>query len=105
MLGGGGAVSFETLASQAVAHAPHGADRAAIVEAIGRGLGRAAVHEFTHQMLPQVPSHASTDAQSYEFWNSNRTAQFYGPMRWDAARDHLQRRFGAGAHGQSIVAD
>lgn len=94
-LGGDGAVSFETLASQAVARAPAGADRAAIVAAIGRGIGRAAVHEFAHQFFPRVALHASTDEQSYEFWNSNRTAQYYGPMRWDVARDHLQRRFGA----------
>ena len=93
-LGGSGAVSFETLASQAIARAPDGADRAAIVEAIGRGLGRAAVHEFAHQLLPKVPLHATTDEQSYEFWSSDRAAQYYGPMHWDVARDHLRRRFG-----------
>jgi hypothetical protein len=94
-LGGAGAVSFETLASQAIARAPDGTGRPAIVEAIGRGLGRAAVHEFAHQFLPKVALHASTDEQSYEYWNSNRAAQFYGPMRWDVARDHLRRRFGS----------
>ena len=94
-LGGLGSVSFETLASQAIMRAPAGADRAALVEAIGRGLGRAAVHEFAHQLLPHVPLHASADQRSYEYWNSDRAAQYYGPMHWDVARDDLRRRFAA----------
>ena len=94
MLGGVGAVSFETLASQAVARAPDGVTRAGLVDAIGRGLGRAAVHEFAHLLLPRVPIHASNDEASYEYWNSNRPAQYYGPMRWDVARPHLLRRLG-----------
>ncbi len=93
-LGGDGAVSFETLASQAIARAPDGTDRAGLVEAIGRGLGRAAVHEFAHQFLPKVAIDDSADERSYEYWNSNRTAQYYGPMHWGVARDDLHRRFG-----------
>lgn len=93
-LGGVGAVSFETLASQAVARAPAGADRQTIVAGIGRGLGRAAVHEFAHLLLPRVPLHATTDASSYEFWTSDRVSQYYGPMRWDLARPHLVSRLG-----------
>jgi hypothetical protein len=93
-LGGAGAVSFETLASQAIARAPGDVSRADLVDAIGRGLGRAAVHEFAHQLLPHVPIHASTDEQSYEYWNSNRPSQYYGPMRWSLAAPHLQRRLG-----------
>jgi hypothetical protein len=91
-LGGVGAVSFETLASQAVARAPEGVTRDGLVDAIGRGLGRAAVHEFAHLLLPHVPIHATNDGHSYEYWNSNRAAQYYGPMRWDVARPHLLRR-------------
>jgi hypothetical protein len=93
-LGGVGSVSFETLASQAISHAPDRGDRAAIVTAMGRGIGRAAVHEFAHQMLPHVAIHAAADPGSYEYWSSDRPAQFYGPMRWDIARPFLQQRFG-----------
>lgn len=93
-LGGAGAVSFFFLASGAVASASDGSDRASLVEAIGRGVGRAAVHEFAHLLLPRVPLHATTDASSYEFWTSDRVAQYYGPMRWDLARPYLVSRLG-----------
>jgi hypothetical protein len=46
--GGQGAVSFSWLASSAVGYAPEDAARSVLVEAIGRGVGRAAVHEFVH---------------------------------------------------------
>jgi hypothetical protein len=94
-LGGTGAVSFVTLASQAISHAPPGSTREAIVEGIGRGIGRAAVHELVHQILPHVPIHASEDNQSYEFRAADRPSQFYGPMRWDVARPFLVKRLGA----------
>lgn len=93
-LGGFGSVSFATLASQAVTHAPPGSPRQAIVDAIGRGIGRTAVHELAHQILPRVPLHATTDLQSYEYWSSNRPAQYYGSIRWDVARPFLARRLG-----------
>jgi hypothetical protein len=93
-LGGDGAVSFITLSAQAMYYAPAGARRDDIVEAIGRGIGRAAVHEFTHQILPKGPVHTSTDRASYEFWSSDRPAQYYGEMRWSVARDTLQERLG-----------
>jgi hypothetical protein len=93
-IGGNGAVNFLMLGSQAVTHAPADADRAAVVEAIGRGIGRAAVHEFLHQMLPRVNIHDTRDAGSYEYPFSSRPAQFYGPMRWDIARQPLVERFG-----------
>ena len=66
-LGGNGSVNFLMLASQAVSHAPDGADRATVVLAIGRGVGRAAVHEFLHQLLPRLNIHESKDDRSYEF--------------------------------------
>jgi hypothetical protein len=94
-LGGTGAVSFETLASQAISHAPPNTPRAAIVEGIGRGIGRAAVHEFAHQILPHVPIHASEDHQSYEFRAADRPSQYYGPMRWSVARPFLIKRLGS----------
>jgi len=50
--GGQGAVSFRLIAGHAIGYAPPGADRATIIAAIGRGIGRSAVHEFAHQFLP-----------------------------------------------------
>jgi len=77
-----------------MSYAPDDADRAALVAAIGRGVGRTAVHEFTHQLLPRAPIHDSRDEQSYEFRSAARSAQYFGPMRWDLARPMLQRRLG-----------
>jgi hypothetical protein len=91
-LGGYGAVSFITLAAQAMAHAPATASRGDIVEAIGRGLGRAAVHEFAHQILPRGPMHNTQDRASYEYWSSDRAVQFYGGMHWSVARPKLEER-------------
>lgn len=93
-LGGTGSVSFITLAAQAMAYAPHDAPRAEIIDAIGRGIGRAAVHEFVHQILPKEPLHATRDRASYEFWSSDRPAQYYGEIRWSIARDVLGERLG-----------
>jgi hypothetical protein len=91
-LGGDGSVSFITLAAQAMFHAPAGARRADVVDGIGRGLGRAAVHEFAHQILPQGPMHTTADRASYEYWSSDREAQYYGEMRWSVAEPKLRER-------------
>ena len=93
--GGSGSVSFDFLANGAMAWAPDDADRAALVAAIGRGIGRTAVHEFTHQILPTVPIHDSRDAQSYEYASAARSAQYIGPMHWDLARPLLEQRLGS----------
>lgn len=53
--GGSGAVSLAYLAAAAEVYAPEGASRATIIDAIGRGIGRVAVHEFTHLFLPDAP--------------------------------------------------
>ncbi len=90
-LGGQGAVSFAFLASGAVAYAPGDASRESLIQAIGRGIGRTAVHEFTHQFLPTAPIHASTDAQSYEYESAARREQYFGELHWDLARPLLQR--------------
>ncbi|HZI81569.1 MAG TPA: hypothetical protein VFD69_18745 [Vicinamibacterales bacterium] len=92
--GGSGSVSFDFLANGAMAWAPGDADRAELVAAIGRGIGRTAVHEFTHQLLPTAPIHASRDDQSYEYQSAARRAQYYGPMRWDLAWPLLQQKIG-----------
>jgi hypothetical protein len=91
-LGGEGAVSFRMLVSNAVAYAGD-ADRSAIVTAIGRGIGRAAVHEFVHQLLGTAVVH-SDDLASYEYDSSARREQYYGQLHWAAAWPVLQRRVG-----------
>lgn len=93
-IGGQGAVSFQLIASYAIAYAPPGADRAAVIDGIGRGVGRAAVHEFAHLLLGSRDIHHTKDRMSYEAGNGDRAAQFYGPMRWDVAWPMLVERLG-----------
>jgi hypothetical protein len=94
-MGGQGFVSFRSLAFGAVHYAPPDADRSQMIAAIGRGIGRAAVHEFTHQLLGRsAPIDSSTDTQSYEYGSTDRPEQYYGPMRWELAEPLLRRRFG-----------
>jgi hypothetical protein len=92
--GGSGSVSFDFLANGAMAWTPDDASRAELVAAIGRGIGRTAVHEFTHQILPTAPIHDSRDDQSYEYASAARRAQYVGPMRWDLAWPLLQHTTG-----------
>jgi hypothetical protein len=93
-LGGTGAVGFTVVGSLAVRHAPAGSTREAVIEAIGRGVGRSAVHELAHQLLPTAGLHDSKDEASYEFDNADRAAQYYGDMRWDLAWPLLVGRLG-----------
>jgi hypothetical protein len=93
-LGGRGAVSFSVLADNAVAYAPTDATRATILDGIGRGLGRAAAHEFAHQFFPTLQIHASTDVASYEYPSAARAEQYYGQLHWDLAWPLLVERFG-----------
>ncbi len=92
--GGQGSVSFSFMAGGAVVYSPSGADRSAIIDAIGRGIGRSAAHEFAHQLLPHAPLHASTDRASYEFHSAARPQQFFGDMHWDLAWPMLEARLG-----------
>ena len=91
--GGQATVSFYYHASNAEAYAAPADDRDAIVAAIGRGIGRAAVHELAHQLFPKAPLH-STNILSYEYRSAARVQQYYGPMEWDLAWPLLQRRYG-----------
>jgi len=96
-LGGWGSVAFVVLAHNAIEYAPAGASRAQIVDAIGRGIGRAAVHELAHQALGlDNPGYIDnrTDENSYEYGNADRPAQYYGELRWTTARPVLQSKFG-----------
>ena len=97
--GGEGVVSFEFAASSAVVYASAGMVRGQIVEAIGRGVGRSAVHEFTHQLLPRAPIHASRDRSSYEYYSAARVEQYFGELRWDLAKPLLQARLAAAPVG------
>lgn len=89
--GGTGNVNFRLLAGHAVGTRPENADRPALLDAIGRGIGRAAVHEFVHQLLPTAAIHGD-DRSSYEYGSASRAEQYYGPMHWDIALPMLARR-------------
>jgi hypothetical protein len=96
-LGGAGSVAFAILAHNAIEYAPPGALRRQIVDGIGRGIGRAAVHEFAHQALGLdnlsfVDN--QTDPDSYEYANADRPSQYYGELRWTTAWPVLVQKFG-----------
>jgi hypothetical protein len=82
------------LAVNAVHHAPSGASRGIIVEGIGRGIGRAAVHEFAHQILGPEMRDNRTDQDTYEYFNADRASQYYGELRWTTAWPLLQDKLG-----------
>jgi len=84
-------VNFMVAALGAVAYAPPDASRPAIIDGIGRGIGRAAVHEFGHAM---VSANHSQDEDSYEYRSADRASQYYGELHWAGAGPLLQRRFG-----------
>ena len=87
-------MNFRLIAHSAVAFAPAGADRGAMVAAIGRGIGRAAVHEFAHQLLGSTSIHDTKDVRSYEYDSAARFEQYYGEMHWDIARPLIAKRVG-----------
>jgi len=96
-LGGSGSVAFAILAHNAVEYAPRPSSRRQIVDGIGRGIGRAAVHELAHQALG-IDNVAyldnQTDTDSYEHANADRRSQYYGELRWTTAWPVLQQKFG-----------
>jgi hypothetical protein len=93
-IGGRGEVNFSLLASAALSCAPDGANRREMLDAIGRGVGRAAAHELAHQLLPTAPIHDSTDVASYEYASAGRCEQYFGPMHWELAGPLLKKRLG-----------
>jgi hypothetical protein len=90
--GGNGAVSFTFAANGAMSHASPEVTRDEIIRAIGRGIGRTAVHEFAHQLLPTSPLHDSQPL-TYESEGANGWAHYYGELKWDIAKPLLQQRF------------
>jgi hypothetical protein len=96
-LGGSGSVAFAILAHNAIAYAPPGATRTQVVDGIGRGIGRAAVHELAHQALGiNNVTHIDnrTDTSSYEYASADRQEQYYGDLRWTTAWEVLDGKFG-----------
>jgi hypothetical protein len=91
--GGAGAVSFEFAANGAMAYAPESAARPVVIDAIGRGAGRVAVHEFAHQLVPHIEIHNSRNPNSYEYGSISRE-QYFGDMHWDIAGPALDERIG-----------
>jgi hypothetical protein len=94
--GGSGAVNFEYVANGAMVFAPESATRADIIDAIGRGVGRVAIHEFLHQLLPKSPLHDSKDPRSYEGNSPALREGYFGDLHWGIAepwlREDLKRR-------------
>jgi hypothetical protein len=94
MLGGTGAVGFDLVAVNAIRYAPVGASRQTIVDGIGRGVGRVAIHEFAHQILGVTDIHNTDDQDSYEYASPDRPTQYYGHLHWAHAWPLLQNRLG-----------
>jgi hypothetical protein len=92
MFGGSGAVAFDLVAAKALEYAPPHAPRGTIVEAIGRGIGRVAVHELAHQILNADAAHNAADENGYEYPSPDRASQYYGELHWTTARPLLERR-------------
>lgn len=90
--GGAGAVNFDYVANGAMVFAPDDASRADMIEAVGRGIGRVAIHEFTHQLLPKQPIDGSRDRNSYEGNTAAAIEGYYGDLHWDIARPWLEKR-------------
>jgi hypothetical protein len=88
-LGGDGSVGFGILALNAIRYAPADAPRRDVVEAIGRGVGRAAVHEFAHQ-IAGTPD--NDDENSFECGRSDRASQYYGALHWTTALPALRQK-------------
>jgi hypothetical protein len=75
-LGGAGFVDFVAVAFGAVRYAPKNALRQQIVEAMGRGIGHVAVHEFGHQILGPAAAHDNSDENAYEYGSPERQSEY-----------------------------
>jgi hypothetical protein len=93
-LGGGAFLNFNTIVVNAHRYAAPGSSRQEIIHGAGRGLGRAAVHELAHMMLPGVPIDLRTDKNRYEYFSADRASQYYGELHWGAALPLLQQKIG-----------
>ncbi|HTU99675.1 MAG TPA: hypothetical protein VMF13_03995 [Luteitalea sp.] len=89
-LGGRGLVGLQPLTVHALRYAPPGTSRDALVTAIGRGVGRAVVHELAHQVVGG--SVDGDDPDTYEYGSAERASQFYGTLRWGPAGERMRER-------------
>lgn len=90
---GAGSVNFNTVALSAVAYATETSDHETIVHAIGRGVGRTAVHEFAHQILGPAAMDGTADPLTYEHGDL-RAEHFFSQLHWGPAAARLQQRIG-----------
>ena len=90
---GNGVVNFNVVALSALAYSNSTSDRESVVHAIGRGIGRTAVHEFAHQILGPAGMDGTTDRYSYEHADL-RAEHFYAQLHWGPAAATLQERIG-----------
>lgn len=90
--GGSGAVNFEFIANGAMVIAPESATRAEVIAAIGRGVGRVAIHEFLHQLLPKSPLHDSKDLESFEGNSPALREGYFGELHWGIAQPWLEQK-------------
>jgi hypothetical protein len=93
-LGGGAFLNLNTMIVNAHRYAPPGTPRQAIIHGAGRGLGRAAVHELAHMMLPGVPIDLRTDKNTYDYFSADRASQYYGELHWGGALPLLHQKIG-----------
>jgi hypothetical protein len=93
-LGGIGELNFTVLALSAIRFAPAGASRPAIVDGIGRGIGRAAVHELAHQIVATAAMDNDSDPDSYEYSTFIRASQYYGTLHWGGAWPIVLQKIG-----------
>jgi hypothetical protein len=90
---GNGTVNFDVVALGALAYADGSFNRQGLIRAIGRGIGRTAVHEFAHQILGPAGMDGTADPLSYEHGDL-RAEHFYAPLHWGPAAARLQQRIG-----------
>jgi len=93
-LGGGGFVDLSAIADQVARFAPADASRAGMIDALGRGVGRVAVHEFGHQILGPASAHNDLDGHAYENGSPERFALYYADLRWTTWQHPLAVRLG-----------
>ncbi len=84
-LGGSGAVSFDFLAGSAMVYAPEEIGRAELVAAIGRGIGRSAVHEFAAPTAAKRAHPRQSRSRQLRVRISRADRAYFGDMRWDGA--------------------
>jgi hypothetical protein len=89
-----GAVAFDLVALKTIQYTPTGASRQRVIEGIGRGIGRVAVHEFMHQILGADALHNDSDQNTDEYGSPDRPAAYYGELHWTTAWPPLHQKFG-----------